>query len=355
MPRWLDPLEHEHLARWRALLQRTRHDFHQLPEYVAIEADRLGGRGVALLVEDPRAPERAALLPLILRSLPSGEGCDATSPYGYPGPLFTSADPRFETAAVGCFVAAMAKRDVASAFVRLHPLLRIPDQALARFGSLVDHGPTVWIDLETDEATQWANYRGTHRNLVRRATRDGLRVRFDDAFARLDEFYPIYAETMARLGATTCDMDHSYLQRLAAVLLGRGYLALVEHGDQVIAGGVFSSCSGIVQYHLSGTATAWQRASPSRLMLDEVRRRQAARGDWRMHLGGGVGAQEDPLFRFKRGFSSERGRFCSWRVTPNPALHDRLVADWQAGGGSREAAGEFFPLYRAPITKRASA
>jgi hypothetical protein len=200
--RWLDPGAGEDLERWNALLQRTRHDFHQLPEYVTLEAERAGGQGLALLVEDPKAPERAALLPLILRPLPGREGVDATSPYGYPGPVFTGGDAsgHFEAGAVAAFVAAMAARGVASAFVRLHPLLPTPAPALARVGSLVEHGPTVWIDLQADEDTQWADYRGTHRNLIRRAKREGQRVSFDDAFTRLDDFYPIYAQTMARGG-----------------------------------------------------------------------------------------------------------------------------------------------------------
>ncbi|KIG19655.1 hypothetical protein DB30_00164 [Enhygromyxa salina] len=360
--RWLDPLASEDAQRWANLLGRTRHDFHHLPAYVALEAERLGGRGFALLVEDRRDPSRAALLPLILRALPASAACDAISPYGYPAPLFTSSSPSFESAAVEAFVTAMAARRVASAFVRLHPLLGCPEQALGRFGGVVEHGPTVWIDLQANEATQWAGYRGTHRNLIRRAGRDGLQVQFDEAFARLDEFYPVYAQTMDRVGAS--DMlslsssvspaqdERRYLERLATLLRGRGFLALVEQQGQVIAGGVFTSCAGIVQYHLSGTATAWQRASPTRLMLDAVRRRQTARGDWRMHLGGGVGAKQDPLFRFKRGFSPHRGRFCSWRVIPCPDLHDRLVADWQAAGGSREAAGEFFPVYRAATNQQ---
>jgi hypothetical protein len=360
---WLDAHAAEDRARWDALILRCRHDFHQLPEYVALEARRLGGHGMALVVSDTgdhaRGCTREALLPLVLRPVPtrsagdawSVDAQDATSPYGYPCPVFSDPDPRFMAASVQTFVAGMRARKVVAAFVRLHPLLDVPEQAMAEAGTIVEHGPTVWIDLTADEATQWAGYRATHRNLIRRATREGLRVSFDDAFARLDEFFGVYAQTMERLDADWAEFGREYLEQLAAMLRARGlgFLALVEHEGEVIAGGVFTSCSGIVQYHLSGTANAWQQASPSRLMLDEVRRRQVARGDRQMHLGGGVGAREDALFRFKRGFSPERGRFLSWRVIPDPDVHARLVDAWVARGGSRELAGRFFPLYRAPV------
>src|SRR5690606_11231955 len=92
-----------------------------------------------------------------------------------------------------------------------------------------------------------------------------------------------------------------------------------------------------------------QRASPSRLLLDEVRRRCITLGDRRMHLGGGVGAQEDVLFRFKRGFSKHTGQFRSWRVIPDAQAYAALVSRWERLGGDPSRADDFFPRYRAPL------
>jgi hypothetical protein len=346
--RWLDLDVDTDRRAWTAVLGRCRHDVHQLPRYVELEARRLGGRPAAVVIDEP---EGAALLPVILRELPSalGPGLDASSPYGYPAPVFGSRAPGFAHAAVDAMVSALRERSVVSAFVRLHPLLDAPLAELERHGQLVDHGPTVWIDLSADEATQWAEHRSTHRNLIRRARREGLRVRFDDAFAELDAFFEVYAQTMVRVEARWSEFGRAYLHELAAALGERGFLALVEDRGQVVAGGVFTRCGGLVQYHLSGTASAWQRASPSRLLLDEVRRRSIALGDRCMHLGGGVGAREDPLYRFKRGFSRQRGRFHSWRVIVDELAYAKLVARWVALGGDPTGRAELFPRYRAPV------
>jgi hypothetical protein len=346
--RWLDPGDEADRRAWLAILDRCRHDFHQLPGYAELEADRLGGRATALVIEGPSA---AALLPLIVRDLPDElglAGLDARSPEAYPAPVFTSHEPAFMAAAVEHFVAAMRERELVTAFIRLHPLLEAPLEAYAAHAPIVEHGPTVWIDLELDEAAQWADYRSTHRNLIRRARREGLRVRFDDSCNQLDAFFGVYAETMERLDARWDDLGRDYLERLAAVLGSRGFLALVEHDEQVVAGGLFTRSCGIVEYHYGGTATAWLPSSPSRLMLDEVRRRCAALGDWRMHLGGGVGTREDALFRFKRGFSSNRAAFRSWRVIVDPATEAELDRRWRDRGGDVERAGGYFPRYRAP-------
>jgi hypothetical protein len=83
------------------------------------------------------------------------------------------------------------------------------------------------------------------------------------------------------------------------------------------------------------------------VMFDDVRRRCAALGDWRMHLGGGVGTREDALFWFKSGFSSHRSVFRSWRLILDSAREAELVERWRGLGGDAEVAGGFFPRYRA--------
>lgn len=346
--RWLDPVEDRQA--WVSILERCRHDFHHLPAYTELEARRLGGVGSAIVIEAPDGA--AALLPIIVRPLPAQlglEGVDARSPEAYPAPLFTSHDPAFMTAAIDSFVAAMRERGVVTAFIRMHPLLDVPLDACAAHSPVVTHGPTVWIDLEADEATQWGQYREAHRRWIRKAKRDNMRVRFDDSFAELDAFFSVYADTMVRHDASWSDLGRAYLGELAAVLGEHGFLALVEREGQVICGGLFARTCGIVQYHYGGTATAWLHAAPSRLMFDEVRRRCSALGDWRMLLGGGVGTREDALYQFKCGFSNHRAKFCSWRITLDAAREADLNARWRALGGDAELAAGFFPTYRAPL------
>jgi hypothetical protein len=299
-----------------------------------------------LVVDDGAS---VALLPLIVRPLPEAldlPGYDVRSPEGYPAPVFAGDADEFPAAAIERFVLALRERGFVAAFLRMHPLLDVPLDVCARFGEVVTHGPTVWIDLTADEATQWADYRSTHRNLIRRAAREGQTVTFDDDYAELDRFFAVYAETMERLDAHWADFGRTYLQELTAVLGKRGFFALVEHGGQTIAAGLFTRSCGIVQYHLSGTATAWLRESPTRLLLDAVRRRCTALGDRQLHLGGGVGTREDALFLFKRGFSSRRAHFRSWRIVLDEPGYARLEQRWRERGG--EGADGFFPRYRAP-------
>jgi len=71
---------------WEAVLRAARHDFYHLPAYLALCAGQERGRPRAPYVTDVR---RTMLLPLVIRGIPGG-GFDATSPYGYPGPVGTA-------------------------------------------------------------------------------------------------------------------------------------------------------------------------------------------------------------------------------------------------------------------------
>jgi hypothetical protein len=105
---------------WSAFLAAARHDFYHLPAYVGLSARHEGGRPAAIHIADG---DRQLLQPVIIRPIPGG-GHDATSPYGYPGPLVRGDDDgSFLSAALAEGVALLRQRGIVSLFVRLHPLL----------------------------------------------------------------------------------------------------------------------------------------------------------------------------------------------------------------------------------------
>jgi hypothetical protein len=123
---------------------------------------------------------------------------------------------------------------------------------------------------------------------------------------------------------------------------------VVQQEGRTAAAGLFSECKGIVQFHLSGTAEEFRRASPARLMIDHVRWWAKARGDRSFHLGGGLGAREDSLFDFKAGFSDLRATFRSWRAVCDANRYQALVARWgkRVGAPSEPDLTGMFPAYR---------
>ncbi len=69
------------------------------------------------------------------------------------------------------------------------------------------------------------------------------------------------------------------------------------------------------------------------------------------HLGGGVGAQQDSVFRYKAGFSDRRHTFRTWRWILRPDIYEQCCAratEKNVNNGLRAASDGYFPAYRGP-------
>lgn len=334
-------------------LQDLSHDVYHLPGYLQLCARSenaepvyyLGGAGASRL-----------LIPLLRRPVPADlrgaePAWDLTSPYGYPSPLLSLPDGAAMAATLfEGFRSHAAALGAVSTFLRLHPLYPMPLEVLEGCGDVVTHGQTVTMDLQLDDEMGWKQTRQRHRTQIRQLERDGFKVHVDD-WSAYDEFQRIYLDTMQRVGATSYYLfDREYFEDLRAALGERLHLvSVVSAQGRLAAAALFMRQSGLLQYHLSGTREEFLPQGPSKLMFHELRRWGRSQGLRFLHLGGGLGgSNEDPLFRFKAGFSSYATDFHSFRIVIDPERYDRFTAmrRTQEGPGFDEALGNFFPAYR---------
>ncbi len=339
-------------AAWAAVLaDADSHDFHHLAGYHRLAEYR--GEGAALLFAY-RSGSHVVAVPLLQRPVDQGEVTglqDATSVYGYAGPISSRA-PIPAPVALGfqaALQAELVRRRVVTVFSRLHPL--IPQQHLiGGLGSTREGGLTVSIDLTLPSEEQWAGYNKSTRRLIRRATEAGAVGVHDRDFQYLGEWVDLYRETMERLGASASYyFDAAYFERMAAELgpVLQLFVALVD--GRVAAAGLFTVCDGIVQAHLGGFRQQYASISPARLVDDTARRWAVEAGARVLHLGGGVGGREDSLFQYKAGFSDRRHVFTTWRWVVDPIAYERLCRDHvrsRAAGG--QPPDDYFPAYRWP-------
>ena len=293
---------------WLDCLGGVRADFYYLPGYVRLAAAEEGGEPLLFVARDG---DSLWLLPLIVRPLPTRLGTsglhDAVSPYGYSGPLMHVADgidpAEWSSRAVMALRTALAQSGIVSLFVRLHPLRPQPLDALAGAGYIVRHGETVVIDLTQSTAELWRQTRKRCHEHIRSSEREGFVVTMDPGLARLDQFRSIYEETMRRVGAVNgYFFSQAYYDNLRAALAGSLHLCVVERGNEIAGAGLFTEMHGTVQYHLSGTRSAFVRSHAGTLMIHHVRHWAKERGNTEMHLGGGLGGASNSLLFFKRGF-----------------------------------------------------
>ena len=349
-------LQSSQAQEWNGVLTRVaQHDFYHLAEYHRLAEER--GEGTAHLFAY-RDGVYTIALPLLLRPVEaSGDGAwsDATSVYGYAGPLASHAG--MPVSVVRSFQKALkealAARGVVAVFSRLHPL--IPQRGmLAGLGDCRPEGETVSIDLTLPPEEQRAQYRSSLKLRINKLRRGGLVCLRDGDKCHLPEFSDIYHQAMCRVNAhSSYFFEPKYFTRLASGLGPALELFVVTLDGVVIAGGVFTICDGIVQYHLSGTCDAFMKLAPMSLLLDTVRLWANDEGARVVHLGGGVGSKEDSLFHFKAGFSDRRHTFLTWRWVVEPGAYRELCdgnARRNLERGVEWASGDYFPQYRCSTT-----
>lgn len=336
--------------RWMQALLRSRYDFYHLPEYVAFAAKHEGGTPVAFYAEEG---ETAFLIPMLVRDIPAqleapGDWRDATSPYGYPGPLIAG-DPALLSSFLEVFRELGREYGIVNAFIRLHPLLDIPLAPLVRHGDLVHHGQTVYIDLSRSQDDIRSQMRRNHRTHVKKMEQSGFRAVIND-WSQYDDFMRIYNETMERVSASQFyRFSREYFMDFREALGDKLHLCTVISPDGDIASvGIFTTVGGISQSHLGGTHNEYISVAPSKFQNLYECFQAKDEGCYAYHLGGGVGGtSEDPLFQFKAGFSKLRAEFYTYRMVLDKKKHSELTRLWKTlCGPLAQSDTHFFPVYR---------
>jgi hypothetical protein len=231
----------------------------------------------------------------------------------------------------------------------MHPLIPVPLKPFQTHGRLVAHGETVCVDLHQSLEQMWSDTRHGFRNPINRMQREGYQFELDFTGRHLDEFMNIYHDTMLRVGAEPQYFFSEEYFRAFQRVLGPGFVLAHARSPagEIISSGIFTVCSDIVQYHLSGNILGGQGSDGSKLILHGIRKWAREKGLSKFHLGGGVGAKNDSLFNFKSGFGSGRALYSTWRLVVDELVYGHLCQQWERQ--TRAAADPikgFFPAYR---------
>lgn len=236
---------------------------------------------------------------------------DASSPYGYGGPLCSTDDPAFLAAAWQAYLESMRADGVVVEYIRFHPVL---GNERHYGGNVVQGRAVVCVDLEQEDIT--AGYALRQRQALKKAAAAGLVYEEVGLVSMVREFAAFYRAGMSGIGADSFYLfADSYFEALAASGLARvGYCRSPE--GQWLAAALFLDGDGIREYHLAATCAQGRKASASSFVLHYAGLAARARGMRRLYLGGGSDARADnPLLFFKSAFSPERLTYrTGWNV-----------------------------------------
>jgi len=280
-------------------------------------------------------------------SIEKGSFYDIVTPYGYGGWLLEGDTTHNEINTfwkeVNCF---MQKQNIVDAFVRWSPWLN--NQELLRgWSNIIDLGKTVFIDL-TSEDIIFQNIKSKDRATIRKAIKNGIVVKHSEDFTLFEKFRSIYNATMDKDNADSYYyFDPKFYESMAQNLQGSWQMFYAVLDDEIIAMSIILMCNGRMHYHLSGSVLKYRNLNATNLILYEAAI-YGAKHDYKiLHLGGGVGSGEDPLYKFKKTFNKNGDLlFCISKDCFDDEKYSYLVKLREKNDVSFDTSSSFFPLYR---------
>lgn len=303
-------------------------------------SSRLEVAGTEPVLLDIATDDGEAALPLLMRPLRDRSGYDATSAYGYGGPIVRG---EIDAQVIGEGVQAWAEdAGVIATFLRFNPLSHNERWAPAGM-DVVCQGQTVAWRVGAERGELMIGMTKDRRKSVRQAERAGLVTMITRGPTNIDSFLAVYELTLCRLNAQTFyHFADCYWETLLREC--RDNLLLVEghvNGEIVASALMFASGQNLYT-HLSGTTDAGREIGAAAGCDYAAALWAQSQGITTFHLGGGLGAAADSLFDFKHRYdpSNEPLIFHIGKV-----VHD--VEQYRALAGSDSTEG-YFPPWRKP-------
>ncbi|MCB9662867.1 MAG: GNAT family N-acetyltransferase [Alphaproteobacteria bacterium] len=285
---------------------------------------------------------------------------DLVSPYGYAGIWAPAGTPAAAWRAFReAFRATARERGVVAELLRVGSLLE--GQALLHGADahleLRPHNETIAVELEGGHEAVFARAVPQWRNKVRKAAKGGhtprTRVVTEADLAPGGAFRRIYDETMERVEARPYYFfpDAYYTALRDGLGDDLRIVEVVDAAGEVVAASLWMRWGELLHYHLAGSHRTAGRTGVMNQMVDAALAWASDAGLARVHLGGGLTA-DDALFAFKAASGGRRLPFFTGRCVLDSETERALTeARARRAGTSVEAlrATGYFPAYRAPL------
>jgi len=266
-----------------------------------------------------------------------GEYYDFSSPYGYGGWIIEGGNisNMFQE-----YELWNKNNNIISEFVRFHPMLHNHDEC-GGFYNVIQLGEVVHMDL-CSPIIIWENIISKNRNMIRKAIKNGVKIyngRFPDIY---EKFRSIYNSTMDKDNAEEYYyFDKRFYDSILYDLPRNAQVFWAEKDGVIIAASIMLSTNCYMNYHLSGSLKEYSSLAPTNLLLYEAALWGCYNGYKTLYLGGGVGSQEDSLFKFKRSFyKGDLNHFYIGKKVYNEEIYNKL--SFMRGIEN----SNFFPKYR---------
>lgn len=272
---------------------------------------------------------------------------DSITPYGYGGVLFEGNTSEENLQAFWkAYVDKMKEEGIVDNFVRYHPVLTnaIPMKFVS---NVVDLGKTIAFDLASPDVI-WQNITSKNRNMIRKAENNGIEIRHGKEIELFKDFKRIYNATMEKDHAEEYYFfEDAFYESIYHDLHDNFEMFYAVLNGEIIAMSIMLYANDQMHYHLSGSMMEYRSLAPSNLLLYKAALWGCEQGFKTFHLGGGVGSDEDNLYKFKAAFNRNSDyQFSIGKEIFDQHKYDELVGLRSSQDTAFNQDSQFFPLYR---------
>lgn len=291
--------------------------------------------------------DKLICLPLIVRKIENTSLNDATSVYGYAGPLQKNILQNFDnTQFLNSINIFFTENKIVSVFSRLNPFINKQEIILNGLGEITHLGNIVNIDLTKSLDEQRMIFSKTTKRYLNKGNKL-ITLRRSNKKEDILEFKKLYYENMQRVNAEdNYYFNEEYFLGLISSdqFITEVIFAILKETKEIISAAMMIKTNNIIQYHISGTKTEFLDISPIRSLIDHTRINGTEEKYQFFNLGGGLGSNEDSLFKFKSSFSKDLKSFKLWKFIVDQEAYNKLCSSLDAHKIKQNS--NYFPLYR---------
>lgn len=271
---------------------------------------------------------------------------DLSTPYGYGGFLvegITNNDSIIRLNEI--YSKYCLENNIVCEFVRFHPVL--DNSSVNRnIYEIVDLGKTITMDLVSREQI-WKDMSSKNRNVIRKAIKSGVEIYWGRSPELINEFIPLYNGTMEKDDATEYYyFNREFYQSILEDLRFNSLFFYALYEQKIISMSIILFGNNNMHYHLSASDKEYQSLAATNLLLYEAACWGCENGYKSFHLGGGLGSEEDSLYKFKKAFNKNSETFFSiGKKIFYQERYNELVEIRKQDLCTNEKRS-FFPLYR---------
>ena len=324
-------------GKWNNYLNKlpiNQQDIYFTPEYYKLYEENKDGNAKCFVFEQNG---KIALYPFLINSV-NELGCDLDNAYfdiqgayGYNGVISSNNNEQFIKNFYESFENYCKKNNIIAEFTRFHPLLnnkKFSEQNL----NIIYYRKTIFLDLTKDYDDIWKEeYSGKNRNMIRKAEKCGVVSFISQDEKDYQSFIELYSETMENVRASDYYyFDNIYFDNIRKELKNNQHLIISKINDELVGGMILIIYGDYAHYHLSARKREFGKYAINNHLLNYAIEFAKEQDCKLFHFGGGTGSDKnDPLFKFKSNFSTQRGEFYIGKKIHNPEIYNQLVQQWE--------------------------